>query len=361
MSQSSKNDSAQLNHTTQPNSVSLNGRERVRVAVVGFGVMGKHHANIYAALPYVDLVAVVEPDANQRDMAQFQHEVRAYASLDAMLATEELDAVSIAAPTGLHYDLSKACLEAGIHVMVEKPVTTDVHEAEALIELSRTHRLIFQVGHITRFYRAVKLLNERVQRPYLIEARRLSPSARIQDVGVILDLMIHDIDIVLGLVDSPVADMMISGHVLASNPVVLNNHEDIAAAQITFENGCIARFLASRIAPDAERTLVVAEADKTFRIDFSKEPHTEVAIYRAPKGSSTSSEVHMERTNVHDDNPLKDELEHFLDRIRYSVIPIGTLEDDLRSLRLATRLLDELHQNLQTRPEHVQASFSHLP
>ena len=272
MSQSSKNDSAKLanlnNQSVQANSISLNGRERVRVAVVGFGVMGKHHANIYAALTYVDLVAVVEPDANQRDMAQFQHEVRGYASLDAMLAAEELDAVSIAAPTGLHYELSKACLEAGIHVMVEKPVTTDVHEAEALIDLSRNHRLIFQVGHITRFYRAVKLLNERVERPYLIEARRLSPSARIQDVGVILDLMIHDIDIVLGLVDSPVADMMISGHVLASN------HEDIAAAQITFENGCIARFLASRIAPDAERTLVVAEADITVRIDFSKEPHT---------------------------------------------------------------------------------------
>lgn len=319
----------------------LRDRQRLRVAVVGFGVMGRHHANIYASLPYVELVAVVDPDASQRDMASFQHAVNTYETLEHLLAHEALDAISIAAPTKHHYALCDTCLKAGLHVMVEKPVTNDVQEAQALIELSRTRGLIFQVGHITRFYQAVKLLGERVHEPYLVEARRLSPTTRIQDVGVILDLMIHDIDIVLGLVDSPVADVTVSGHILASA------HEDVAAAQITFENGCIARFLASRIAPDAERTLVVAERDKTFRIDFSKEPHTEVAIYRAPAGSS--NEVHMERTTVHDDNPLRDELEHFLDRIRYGVMPIGTLEDDLRSLRLAIKLEHSLQQQLQRR------------
>lgn len=312
--------------------------KRLKVAVVGFGVMGKNHAGVYAALPYTDLVAVVDPSPERRAEAAQRFAVATYPDVTALLREHTLDAVSVAAPTSYHGSLTEQLLNAGAHVMVEKPVASSVAEAEQMAALSRRLGLILQVGHITRFYQAVELLGERIREPYLIEARRLSPNARIQDVGVILDLMIHDIDIVLGIVPYPIRSLHVSGHVLGRT-----GHEDVAAAQIIFENGCIARFLASRVAPDAERTLVVAERSQTLRVDFGKEPHTEVSVYRPVAEGAGHSESRMDRLIVHEDNPLRRELEHFLARIRRSAPPIGTLDDDLRSLQLATQLVTELH------------------
>ncbi len=320
----------------------------LKVAVIGFGVMGKHHANVYAALPYTDLVAVVDPLETRRAEARSSYAVAAYADAATLLAREAPDAVSIAAPTSLHYGLAKHFLEAGVHVLVEKPAATSVPQAQFLADLSRRLDRVLQVGHITRFYRAVQLLSDQVTDPYLIEARRLTPNARIKDVGVILDLMIHDIDIVLGLVQSELSEVTVAGRVLNGTPF-----EDVAAAQITFQNGCIARFLASRVAPDAERSLVVAEAEKTLRLDFGKEPHTEMAVYRplhTVHGAGSASHVHMDRTVVQEDNPLRKELEHFLARIRRRATPIGTLDDDLRSLKLATRLMAQMRPEGQLEP-----------
>lgn len=328
--------------------------KRLRVAVVGFGVMGKNHAGVYAALPYTDLVAVVDPSEERRAEAAQRFAVATFPDVATMLTVTSLsgplDAVSVAAPTSHHYHVTRQLLGAGVHVLVEKPVAASVAEAEKLAALSRRTGLILQVGHITRFYQAVELLGERISAPYLIEARRLSPNARIQDVGVILDLMIHDIDIVLGIVTSPIASVHVSGHVLGSSA-----HEDVAAAQITFENGCIARFLASRVAPDAERTLVVAEKTQTLRVDFGKEPHTEVSVYRPVAEEAGHSEVRLDRVVVHEDNPLRRELEHFLARIRRSAPPIGTLDDDLRSLQLATQLIAQLHTQLHAQREQREA------
>lgn len=311
--------------------------KRLRVGVVGAGVMGKHHANIYAALPHVDLVAVVDPDALRCAEAREQYAVATYPSVEAMLAYEQLDAASVAAPTSLHYPLSKQLLAAGVHVLVEKPVATEVGQAQALMRLSRERELVLQVGHITRFYRAVDLLKEQVSAPYLIEARRLTPYARIKDVGVILDLMIHDIDIVLGLVPAAVRSVTVAGHVLNGSPF-----EDVAAAQIVFADGCIARFLASRVAPEGERTLTVAEARQTIRLDFAKDPYTEVAVFRPLCDEGSSDHGQVETRTIHEDNPLKKELEHFLARIRSGAEPVGTLEDDLRSLSLASELMAQL-------------------
>jgi predicted dehydrogenase len=319
---------------------------RLKVAVIGAGVMGKHHANIYAAIPHVDLVAVVDPDEKRCTEARRNYDVRTYKTIDELLFTEKIDAVSIASPTSFHYAQSKQLLQAGVHVLVEKPVATEVEQAKELAKLSRDLDLVLQVGHITRFYQAVSVLKRQVRHPYLIEARRLSPYARIKDVGVILDLMIHDIDIVLGLVRSQVKDVTVAGHLLNGSPF-----EDVAAAQITFENGCIARFLASRVAPDAERTLVIAEPTQTLRLDFAKEPHTEIAIYKPIHDDYGNSHVRVDVRAVHEDNPLKKELEHFLARIRNDARPIGTLEDDLRSLTLATKLLEQL--SLTRQPQLV--------
>jgi predicted dehydrogenase len=308
-----------------------------RVAVVGVGVMGRHHAQNYLAMPGATLVAVVDPSEDAREQAERTFGCPAYATLDAMFANETVDAASVVAPTSEHYAITRDLLQAGVHVLVEKPVATRVLEAEALARLSRERGLVLQVGHITRFFRAVQLLTERIESPYLIEARRMTPSARIQDVGVILDLMIHDIDIVLGLVPADIASVTIAGH-----SVEASGTEDVAAAQIEFENGCIARFLASRISPDAERSLVVAERERTHRVDFLHDPHTEIALFHARKDDLGDTHVRTDRQFVHEDNPLREQLTHFLDRIVSAAPPVGTLEDDLRSLRVATRLLENL-------------------
>lgn len=309
----------------------------VRVAVIGYGVMGRYHAMNYATLPGVEVAAVVDPDPDKRLSAQLELGVEAYPTVPALLAARSVDAASVAAPTSHHYGIAKLLLKAGVHVLVEKPVATEVAQARELAELSKDLGLVLQVGHITRFYRTVEKLREEVDAPYLIEARRLVPSTRVKDVGVILDLMIHDIDIVLGLVSGEAVEVAAVGRCLNGSP-----HEDVAAAQVLFSDGCIARLLASRVAPDAERSLLVAERDRTVRVDFAKEPYAELAVYRDPGGSPSAGHVQLDRHVIHEENPLKKELEHFLARQAGEAAPIGTLTDDLRSLTLASRLLAEL-------------------
>ncbi|MEZ4606525.1 MAG: Gfo/Idh/MocA family oxidoreductase [Deinococcales bacterium] len=318
--------------------------QRLKVAVIGFGVMGAYHANVYAALPHTELIAIVDPLLSQRRLASSNYAVASYGSLRDMLAVCRPDAVSIVTPTSLHYELAKACLEAGIHVLVEKPVATELEHAHHLIYLSRKRGLVLQVGHITRFYSAVQLLKNRVSSPYLIDARRLSPNGRVEDVGVVLDLMIHDIDIVLGLIPYKVQELMVSGQSLKGQ------HEDVAAAQILFENGAIARFLASRVAPISERSFIIYEEQQSLRLDFGKDPHTEVSVYRSYPDEYGNNHIQVTRTNVREDNPLRKELEHFLARIHHNVTPIGTLEDDLRSLELATTILQKLSQQKKLIP-----------
>ena len=306
----------------------------LRVAVVGAGVMGRYHANNYAALPHVELAAVVDPDPERRAAARSAFDCRAYADLDGLLADCAIDAASVAVPTSAHFSVTRRLLEAGVHVLVEKPVATEVGQARELAALSHHVGRVLQVGHITRFYRAVQLLSRQVRDPYLIEARRLVPNGRIKDVGVVLDLMIHDLDIVLRLIPREPRDISVAGHVLNGSA-----YEDVAAAQITFEGGCTARFLASRVAPDAERSLVVTEPEQTLRLDFAREPYTEISIYKTPHHGAEPGHVQLDRHVVHEENPLRKELEHFLARIRNDALPIGTLDDDLRSLALASRLL----------------------
>jgi len=324
----------------------MSASDRVRVAVVGAGVMGRHHAQNYLSLPGSELVGVVDPDPIARAAAERAFGCSAYPGLDELLAAGTIDAASVVAPTSLHYSLTSRLLDAGVHVLVEKPVATSVAEATELAERSRALGLVLQVGHITRFFRAVQLLGERVKEPYLIEARRLSPQARVKDVGVILDLMIHDIDIVLGLVPSVIIEAAVAGHVVDDG----SRFEDVAAAQLTFQNGCIARFLASRVAPDAERSLVVAERERTYRVDFLREPYTEIAVYQARRDAHGDTHVRTDRQVVAEDNPLREELAHFLDRIAIAVPPIGTLEDDLRSLKVATELIARLRPASAPRP-----------
>jgi predicted dehydrogenase len=321
----------------------------LRVAVVGAGVMGRHHANVYRSLPQAELVAVVEPDAARRSAAERDFACAVYPDVAAMLASISIDIASVAAPTSLHHVLTEQLLDADVHVLVEKPVAMRVIDAERLARISAARGRVLQVGHITRFFRAVERLRAEVGQPYLIDARRLSPTQRVQDVGVVLDLMIHDIDIVLGLVAQPVVEIAVAGRWLTDG-----EHEDVCAAQVRFADGCVARFLASRVAPEAERSLMVAEAERSYRLDFAKDPHTEMTIYRpAPRtdGESGNHELNgqsnhilADRHVVFEDNPLKKQLLHFIERVHGLAAPIGTLANDIGALALAQELIERLDQ-----------------
>jgi len=307
---------------------------KTRVAVIGVGVMGQYHSNIYASLPQTELVAVVDPCLDRRVKLETDYNINSYENHIELLNNENIDAVSLAAPTSKHFEIALDVMNARKHLLIEKPITANVEEAKTLIALSKQNNLVLQVGHITRFYKAVRLLKEKVTAPYLIEAKRLSRNGRIVDVGVILDLMIHDIDIVLGLIDSKVKSMTVSGHSLHQPGI-----EDVASAHVVFEDGCIANFLASRVATDIDRSLIISEKTQTFQLDFSQPPFTELRIQRTIQDDFGVNHIQADIRKIHEQNPLKEEISHFLDRIRDNIAPIGTTNDDLRSLELASKML----------------------
>ncbi len=297
--------------------------------------MGRHHARNYAAMPDVELVAVNDIDPVQLSACKDHHDVAVYTSLDRLLAHDGIDAVSVAAPTSTHFDITRRLLTAGLHVLVEKPLVTEIAQAEILRELCTTRGLVLQVGHITRFYHAVRYLCEHVTAPFLIKARRLNTGTRSSDVGAILDLMIHDIDIVLSLVRSPVSHCEVE-----VDRVNGSGFEDVASAQIHFDNGCEARLVASRRADSAERTLVVSEPERTWRLDFNRFPHTALSMHPCDRQANGDGDV-ADRL-IRDENPLLLQLQHFIARICGDAQPIGTLEDDVEALRVANRLRAQL-------------------
>lgn len=306
------------------------------VAVIGAGVMGMYHARNYAALSTARLVGIVDPDPQRQQLAESEFGCPAYASVEELLAVQTPHAASIATPTSLHFSVSKQLLNAGVHLLVEKPVTTDLHEAHVLADLSSAVGKVLQVGHITRFYNSVQQLKREVDTPLVIEARRSVPSTRIQDVGVILDLMIHDIDIALSLVDADPVHLTANGTSINGNGL-----EDIATAEIRFADNTVARFFASRLVDAPKRDITVIEKDRTLKLDFTTDPDVRlsIAMHSHDNGEVLPPQVRI----IQEHNPLQTEIAHFLSRIGGDVEPIGTLEDDLRSLALANMIIEELN------------------
>ncbi|HMV35928.1 MAG TPA: Gfo/Idh/MocA family oxidoreductase, partial [Turneriella sp.] len=254
---------------------------------------------------------------------------------------KECEAVTIAVPTHLHYEIAKKALAAGKHVLVEKPITLDIAQAEELINLAEAKNLILQVGHVERFNGAVMALGNIVTEPLLIQTRRLNPfSGRILDAGVVLDLLIHDIDIVVNLVGKPVVR-----HVAFGN-CITGKHEDIAVIELQFEGGCIATLTASRLSQYKERALTVMQKNNFLILNYGTQ---EIEIHRqgnsvtvtAPDEIKYSQESIVERVFIHKDNPLKSEHLHFYNCIVGSEKPLVTGRADLSTLKIA---LDSVKQ-----------------
>ncbi len=318
-------------------------QEKVRVAVVGVGSLGQHHARIYAENRNCTLVAVA--DKNAKAAKEFAKKYKTQGLTDYKKLVGQVDAVSIVVPTALHHEVASFFMKNNIHVMLEKPIAQTVADAHDLINLAKEHNLILQVGHIERFNKAVRRLREIVTKPVYVEAHRLGPySGRIQDVGVVLDLMIHDLDIILQLVDSPVCRDGID----ACGVGVYGSHEDIANVRLHFENGAIATLTASRISPMRYRKIRLFQSDMFVSADYIEQ---EIDIYRRvvnPNAEPGDPRVQIIRTKeqIKHEEPLKLELESFLECVRTKEEPVVKGEHARAALELAVAITDQIQDRL---------------
>jgi predicted dehydrogenase len=244
--------------------------KKLRVGVIGTGYLGKFHAEKYADMEDAELVGVVDTNQKQAGEIAKKHGVTAFFSPEEILG--KVDAVSIVVPTPLHYQVSRMFLEHDVDVLIEKPITTTLKEADSLIDLAESRGLIIQVGHLERFNPAVIALEDVLKIPMFIESHRLSIfQPRGTDVDVVLDLMIHDIDIILNLVKSEITNIQAAGI------PVITKHGDIANARLEFASGCVANVTASRISLKNERKLRLFQRDAYISVDFA---NREITVIR---------------------------------------------------------------------------------
>jgi predicted dehydrogenase len=335
---------------------------RIKVAVLGVGSLGREHARIYAQLDAAGLVefaGVYDVVAETAQKIAEKCRVRAFASVSE--AAGASDALSIVTPTTTHYELARALLSHGKHVLVEKPMTDDAAEAGDLVQLSQQRRCVLQVGHVERFNPVFNYLESVATQPRFIETHRLSPyPARSTDIGVVLDLMIHDLDVVLAFVKSPVAS------VDAVGIPVLSKSEDIANARLRFANGCVANLTASRVSPEKMRKIRVFSAGPMasyISLDYraqegfihrvAREGEEESSLLRKllkAKDSAIVSEfggkrIVREPVPIRKEEPLKLELQHFIESVRAHQTPLVSGESAKRALDLAFEITRQAQQS----------------
>jgi len=306
--------------------------QKVRTAVIGVGYLGRFHAQKYAALPSAELVAVV--DASEENRAKVAAETGCRAAADYREILGAVDAVSIATPTPLHYPIAKECLEHGVHVLVEKPITTTLDEARDLVATAARRGRVLQVGHLERFNAAILALAGTLRTPRFIESHRLAPfKERGTDVNVVLDLMIHDIDLIQSLVGAPIESIDAVGSSVFSAGL------DIANARIRYANGCVANTTASRVSMKMERKLRLFQDDAYISIDLQQKVLT--IVRKPPEGAAaTPGQVSIEERTYEQGDALKFEIEAFLRSIREGRPPVVSGEDGLRALETAIRITE---------------------
>lgn len=309
---------------------------KIRTAVIGVGYLGKFHAEKFKLLPQSNLVAVCDIHADRVQAIAKQQHVECFTDYKKLL--HKVDAVSIAVPTSLHYPIAKFFLENGIHVLLEKPIASTVSEAESLIDIANSKKVVFQIGHLERFNTVLVALDTILDNPRFLESIRLAPfKPRGTDINVVLDLMIHDIDIIQRIVGSPIVNIHANG---AS---VLSSHIDIANVRLQFENGCVANVTASRVSFKVERKLRIFQHDAFISLDLHNK---ELAIHR--KGISEMfpgiPDIISEEQAFEQGDALLDEIAAFLNSIQTETPPAVTGEDGKRALATAveiTRIVTE--------------------
>jgi len=323
---------------------------KLPVGVVGVGKLGTLHAKMYSSIEHAELIGITDADPERAAVAAAEFHCTAFKSIDELLAN--VKAISIAASTVAHYEIAKKALAAGVHVFIEKPVTTTVAEARELVELARKHNCKIQVGHIERFNPALLALEKYNITPMFVESHRLAQfNPRGTDVNVVLDLMIHDIDIIMSLVKSPVGEIRANGISVVSDSI------DIANARLQFENGCVANVTASRISQKKMRKMRMFQKDAYISVDFSDGVAEVFRLLDSddPQAKSTmmlgeieagahKRKITYEQPEIKEVNALKHELGLFIDAVQNDTEPIVSGEDGMKALEVAQRIIETIQK-----------------
>ncbi len=301
---------------------------KINVGIIGIGHLGSRHLKVYSELEGKAQIAGI-CDINTDRTEHFIHHYKVKLFKDYRGLLSHIDAVSICVPTVNHFSIAKDFLRNGVHVLVEKPVTATVQEAERLIALARERNLILQVGHVERFNSAFEAVQPIAKKPLFIECHRLNrfPN-RSLDIGVVMDLMIHDIDIILGLVNSRVR------RVEAVGVKVLTPLDDIANARITFDNGCVCNLTASRVSEDVTRKIRIFLPDTYISLDYVNQ---EAYVYK-----KNGQIISKEALPIEKEEPLKKELESFVDCVRENKRPLVSGIEGKEALKLALQITKKI-------------------
>jgi predicted dehydrogenase len=329
--------------------------EKVKVGVVGTGHLGNLHAKMYAQIPAADLVGVYDADFARAERVAAEHGTKAFGRLEQLL--DSVQAINIATTTTAHYDVALQALKRGLHTFIEKPITETIDQAKELVALADAKKLAVQVGHIERFNPAILALEQYRIRPLFIESHRLAQfNPRGSEVAVVLDLMIHDIDLILSLVRSPVV------RIDANGVAVVSDSEDIANARLQFENGCVANVTASRISQNKMRKMRLFQNDAYISIDFSQglaevfrlvdegDPNIKPTMMLGKIDQGQRKRVIVyEQPEVKEVNALKYELELFVKSITDGTEPPVTGRDGLQALEVAEEILKMISESTALR------------
>lgn len=316
----------------------------LKVGLIGLGKMGKYHLNLYSDIHDVKLEAICDADADTVNKLSEQTGVKGYTDYREMFPY--VDAVTIAAPTRFHYEIAKDCLMAGKHILVEKPITTDFSQARELFDIALSKHLVLHIGHVERFNGAVQEIRKITERPRFIESKRIAQfNPNFKADSIVLDLMIHDIDIILNLVNSPVKSIQASG------VPVKTELADFASVNLVFENQAVANLFVSRTSQIKERYMTVYEDDALYKLDFTTQ---DINIYRQGQTQQTISDKELryknefvqERLFVYKENPLKSEIMHFINCVTGKTKRAVTVEHDLASLFVALKTDSLLKQGI---------------
>jgi predicted dehydrogenase len=313
--------------------------------VIGVGAFGRNHARVYKELEQqgepLRLLGIVDQDVSRADAVGREFGCRSFGSLGQLLTTHsEVQAASVTVPTLHHLSAARTLIEAGVDVLIEKPLASTLAEADELLGMAKKHQRVAQVGHLERFNPAVRATIPFITQPMFFEVHRLSVfSPRALDVDVVLDLMIHDLDIVLSFVNSPVQE------VRAVGLPILSGKTDIANVRLEFASGCVANLTASRVSTERIRKLRFFQPRQYISIDYGRQDVLVFTVGDSDATPSVNPQIGGVKPPIKSEEPLRAELRSFLDAVRQRSIPTVTLEDGRRALALALQIVDDIHRH----------------
>lgn len=312
--------------------------DKVKIGIIGLGHMGSYHASACSTIPNIALVGIADPNEKNWNKIRSPHVIK---TKDFNELIDKVDGFIIAVPTYLHYEIAKTCLTHKKHILLEKPLTKNFFQAQELFELASKNNVALHTGHVERFNGALQEIEKIIHNPYLIESHRTGPFVpRIQHDTVVLDLMIHDLDIIANLIDSPVKTLNVVANTVKSDL------SDIAIVQIQFENGVLANIISSRASQIKKRTMCIHQKEEFIQLDFTTQDifihrHTTASVKIGHNQLKYKQAGTVERLFVYKENPLKLEIEHFIHSIVTGEDKIAPTKD-LEALKLSLKIEEEL-------------------